>query len=600
MNKVLKIITVTLSASLLLFGCSADMPKKPDEGKPPEETNDAASSTDGQIDAGGGKALDVHNGENIHINQIGYLTGATKQVLVIGEAGHFSVIDKASGEEVFTGALERGAMDHASGDTPYIGDFTEVRDAGTYYLEVPGIGATDSFIIGEDVYKDLKKGLLKAFYYQRCGTDLDREFAGEWEHKACHTAKGKIYGNEDIELDGNGGWHDAGDYGKYVVPGAVAAADLLMTWELFPDSYADDINIPESGDGVPDILDEARYELEWLLKMQDENTGGVFHKLTSKSFPSLALMPQDDTSQLYYSPISAAATGGFAAVTAMASRIYADYDSQFAHLCLQASEKAWLWLENNIAARGFTNPGEISTGEYGDTNHYDERLWAAAELYRASGDIKYGEYFKSAYTRSGLDSFGFGWQSVGGYAAVAYLFADESKQDPAVYDYVKSRLINAAQQKLRNSKKSGYSITLGLGDFYWGSNMNVLNDARLLILADMFEPSKDYIDAAASNFNYILGCNTLNQCYVTGFGHKPVLDPHHRPSKGDSVELPVPGLVAGGPNSGLQDEFAQINLKNLPPAKCYIDHSGSYSTNEVTVYWNSPAVFVAAYFSRGQ
>jgi len=625
MNKILKIIAVTLSASLLLLGCSVDEPERPEADKVLEETSSTASSTDTEKDATEDAAKDTTKdttkdtpkegvvidlkmvqvdvaslslNENIHINQIGYRTSATKQVLVNGQADYFAVIDKDSGEQIFAAALEKGARDAGSEDNLYVGDFTKVRDSGAYYIAVPGIGMTDSFRIGEDVYEDLKRGLLKSFYFQRCGMDLDRKFAGDWEHKACHTSKGKIYGNEEVEMDGNGGWHDAGDYGKYVVPGAVAVADLLMTWELFPNSCKDDINIPESGNGLPDILDEARYKLEWLLKMQDDDTGGVYHKLTSKSFPSLALMPQDDTSELFYSPISAAATADFAAVTAMASRIFENYDRQFGQLCLKASEKAWIWLENNKAAHGFKNPGEISTGEYGDSNYYDERLWAAAELYRATGDSKYGEFFKSAYSTSGLRSFEFGWQSVGGYAGLAYLFTDESKQDKAVYDYVKMSLINAAKDRLRNSQMSGYNITLGFGDYYWGSNMKVLNDARLLILADMLEPSKDYIDAAASNFNYILGCNTLDQCYVTGFGHKPVLDPHHRPSKGDSVELPVPGLVAGGPNSGLQDEFARINLKGLPPAKCYIDYSGSYSTNEVTIYWNSPAVFVAAAFSE--
>ncbi len=608
MNRLIKIIAVTLSVSLLLFGCSESERQISDGESTDMKTTEqqkgspviSAEESTADIIAQPSEAEDVVGltDDNIHINQIGYRAGDKKQVIVSGEAAQFTVIDKVTGAQAFVGAFTKGSLDSDSGDKLYYGDFTEVRTAGTYYIDVPGIGQTGSFVIGDKVYDELKTDLLKSFYYQRCGMDLKEEFAGIWTHPACHTGKGRIYGNEGAEIDGNGGWHDAGDYGKYVVPGAVAAADLLMTWELFPDSYEDSSNIPESGNGVSDILDEARVELEWLLKMQDQNIGGVYHKLTSKTFPPLGMMPQNDLSQLLYAPVSAAATGNFAAVTAMASRIYKDFDGKFAQACLEASMFAWTWLENNGLTSGFTNPRDITTGEYGDDNDSDERIWAAAELYRVTGDAVYDEYIKSNYKSSGIEYFGFGWQSVGGFAAAAYLFTDKEKVDQTVYDYFKKCLINEASYKMEKSRSSGYYITLGPNDYYWGSNSVVLNDARLLIIADMFEPSVEYIETARNNFNYILGLNTLNQCYVTGFGHKTVMNPHHRPSKGDDEVLPVPGMIAGGPNSDLQDDLARINLKGLPPAKCYIDNSGSYSTNEVAVYWNSPAVFVAAYFDK--
>lgn len=590
MNRVVKSIAVALLASLLLFGCSTGSQNTAnvDDGNQQADNQDTVV-----VDA---SSLSLN--ENIHTNQIGFRGSDTKLVIISGKANHFAVIDKASGEQIFTGSTRESGMDSDSGDELYYGDFTEVHKTGTYYIAVPGVGRTESFTIGDDVYNELKDSLLKSFYYQRCGLDLTQEFADKWTHEICHTENGKVYGNEGIEFEATGGWHDAGDYGKYVVPGAVAAADLLMTWELFPDSYGDEINIPESGNGVPDILDEARFELEWLLKMQDKNSGGVYHKMTSKGFPPLAMLPQDDLSELFYSPVSVTATGGFSAVTAMASRIYSDFDNEFARICLKASEDAWAWLENNKSVAGFTNPRDITTGEYGDNNASDERLWAAAELYRATGAEVYAGYIGSEYKRSGLDSFGFGWQSVGGYAGAACLFNNQSELDRTIYNDVKKSLLTAAKDRLQKSERSGYRVTLDSTGYNWGSNMTVLNDARLLILADMLEPSGEYLKAAQSNFNYILGTNTLGQCYVTGFGHKPVMDPHHRPSKGDDEDLPVAGLVAGGPNSGLQDDFAKINLKGLPPAKCYIDHSGSYSTNEVTVYWNSPAVFVAAYFGQ--
>jgi endoglucanase len=409
--RLVKIIAVALSASLFLFGCSSEERRisvvKSTDSQITEQQKDSPETeeSNGDSNAEPSDTEDVIEltKDNIHINQIGYRTADKKQVIVSGKASGFAVINGINGVQVFAGELMNGGLDSDSGDELYYGDFTEVRTAGTYYIVVPGIGQTDSFVIGDKVYNELKAGLLKSFYYQRCGMDLEEKFAGVWAHPACHTGKGKIYGDEKIEIDGNGGWHDAGDYGKYVVPGSVAAADLMMTWEFFPESCGDNINIPESGNGVPDILDEARVELEWLLKMQDQNTGGVYHKLTSGSFPPLAMMPQDDLSELLFSPFSAAATGDFAAVTAMASRIYKDFDGKFARACLKASEHAWNWLQNNVSSAGFTNPRDITTGEYGDDSDLDERIWAAAELYRATGDAVYNEYIKSNYQKlSGL------------------------------------------------------------------------------------------------------------------------------------------------------------------------------------------------------
>lgn len=590
-NRLVKLAAVALSASLFLFGCSggqtsADAGAESAAGITPADDTSAVNNSD-----------DMTVNENIHVNQIGYRTEDMKQVIVNGKASGFAILDAGGGTPVFEGKLVKGTDDADSGDKLYYGDFTGVESEGTYFITVPGMGRSGSFTIGERPFRELKESLLKSFYFQRCGMNLEEKYASQWAHAACHTAAAKVYGDESREIDGSGGWHDAGDYGKYAVPAAAAAADLMMTFEFFPDSFGDGLNIPESGNGVPDILDEARYGLEWMLKMQDDRTGAVFHKLTAKTFPALALLPQDDNGDLFCSPVSASATADLAAVSAMASRIYGAFDRHFAAVCLEASERAWLWLENNKSSPGFRNPGEISTGEYGDGDDSDERFWAAVELYRATGNKAYKEYIALNYKNSGIEYFGFGWQGTGGFAGASYLFAENEKQDPVIYAYIENCLLNAAGSKLEKSSSSGYHVTLGTEDYYWGSNSVALNDARLLILAAMLGLSAEK-QAALSNFNYILGANCLNQCYITGFGQKPVLDPHHRPSKGDNAEQPVPGMVAGGPNSSLEDDIARINLKKLPPARCYIDHSGSYSTNEVAIYWNSPAVFVAAYFDR--
>jgi endoglucanase len=194
-----------------------------------------------------------------------------------------------------------------------------------------------------------------------------------------------------------------------------------------------------------------------------------------------------------------------------------------------------------------------------------------------------------------LEGYGLGWQNVAGFAKIAYLYTPQDKRDSAVYDYYRNELFAAADAKINTSSSDGYLTTLNLKDYGWGSNMNLMNDGMLLILANLQKPDGKYVAAVMNNLHFLMGCNALSQNYVTGFGSKTVLNPHHRMSKSDNAEAPVPGLVAGGPNANLEDDIAKSSLKNKPAARCYIDNSGSYSTNEIAVYWNSPAVFVAAF-----
>ena len=140
-------------------------------------------------------------------------------------------------------------------------------------------------------------------YLQRCGTEVKDTAFG---HKACHNALATIYGTSE-KIDVSGGWHDAGDYGRYIVTGAKTVADLLYAYQTAPQMFSDNIGIAESGNGVPDVLDEARYEIEWMLKMQDKTTGGVHHKVSCASFPGY-VMPEEETDELVVTPVSTTAT----------------------------------------------------------------------------------------------------------------------------------------------------------------------------------------------------------------------------------------------------------------------------------------------------
>jgi len=535
----------------------------------------------------------------IHIDQIGYRTNDTKQIMISGKGGKFDVVNVNDGKTVFSGKTSTRVDDSsgASGDIVYYGDFSSLKTPGSYYISVPGYGKSYSFKIDDGVYKNIKNATLKGLYYQRCGIELTEKYAGVWTHGACHLFDSIIYTAQNKTLDGKGGWHDAGDYAKYSVAASTTAADLLLSYDFFPTSFGDDTKIPESGNKVPDILDESRYGLQWLLKMQDKTSGGVYHKLSSSGFPDLTTMPDADISDQYFTPISSTATGDFAAVMAMASRIYKPFDSKFSSKCLTASEKAWGWLLKNKNLIGAKNPPDIATGEYGDYTDKDERYWAAAELFRTTGKAEYNNYIKSVYKSSNLSINGFGWQNVGGFGSISYCFTNKSKTDKTVYTYLVKSVLDLANNYLNVSKKDGYHVTLTSSEYTWGSNMNVMNEAMQLIIANKLSPNKQYLQAAQNNLHYLLGRNTLDQTYITGFGSKSVLHPHHRPSIADGIEAPIPGLVSGGPNIGLDDDYAKSHLSGQPPAKCYIDDATSYSTNEIDTYWNSPTVFVSACFS---
>ncbi|MBW4083117.1 glycoside hydrolase family 9 protein [Paenibacillus sp. S150] len=532
----------------------------------------------------------------IAVNQIGYSAEGAKIAIFSGDGQDFRVVNEETGAVVYAGKSGAAALDKPSGAKVHAADFSEVRSPGRYRIERENGAVSASFVIADKPYRELQQGLLKAFYYYRCGEELTEEYAGPWGHAACHTALGTVYGQPELQLDSCGGWHDAGDYGKYAGPGAKAVADLLLAYELYGAAFTAAVPLPESDGNTPDVLLECKVELDWLFKMQEAGTGGVYHKLTTLNFPALDAMPEDDTAELYFSPVSAAATGDFAGVMAMAARVYEPFDQAYSRQCLAAARAAWGWLERYPEMPGFTNPPEIATGEYGDGTDHDERFWAAAELYRTTGEELYHQAVRSLAERP-FPKYSLGWADMGGYGTLAYLLTGKAAAETALYASLKQGLLAEADRLVRQSRKDGYRISLLEEDYIWGSNMLLMNNAMLLLAAEHFSGEPAYAACALDHLHYLTGRNVLDISYVTGFGAYPVMNPHHRPSVGDGAADPVPGLVSGGPNRGLHDEYAAEHLQGKPAAQCFADHELSYSTNEVTIYWNSPAVFVTARFN---
>ena len=548
----------------------------------------------------------------LKVNQVGYKPGDFKKVVATtGEkVTAFSICNAETGEVVYEGkfADERVISKNGDGDT-YTGDFSDFTEEGKYYIAVDGLDNSYSFEIANNVFDEVTKATVRMLYLQRCGCETTKELADVYAHPSCHDTEARIYGTDDY-IEVNGGWHDAGDYGRYVVAGAKTIADLFMTYEDSTASRGDDYDIPESGNGVPDILDEARYELEWMLKMQAEN-GGVYHKVTCEQFPGV-VMPQNETEELVVAPISTTATGDFAAVMAKAGRIYRQYDGAFATKCLEAAKKAYAYMEENAEndKTGFINPPEIVTGEYGDGDNTDEYVWAAVELFLTTGDQAYASKVRELTEKTFKG--GLGWADMGTYAMYDFLHsqgyvetpvsfnlpADDTRSIQEIYasmsdvDFVKMKFSEKlklfADTALENSTTDPYFSSLRI--YPWGSNMTIANNGILYRMMYNLTGDATYDEYARYQIDYLLGVNAVAYSYVTGFGEHAAEHPHHRPSQ--AVGKAMPGMLVGGPNTSPADPYAIKVLSKKVGGSCYCDNDSAYSINEITIYWNSPLIYL--------
>lgn len=530
----------------------------------------------------------VDMSKDININQLGYLPSGEKVAIFRGDSSDktFDVVKAGTDDVIFTGDITGSLNNSTADETNRYGDFSSVKTAGKYIIRTTTLGDSYEFEIKEKVYDAAFNDVVKMLYIQRCGTELTEKLAGDFKHEVCHTGLATIHGT-NTKIDVSGGWHDAGDYGRYIVPASKTVADLLISYSQNSDAFSDNVGIPESGNGTPDILDEVRYELEWMLKMQ-ASSGGVYHKVTCETFPDMVL-PEEETAPLVISPISDAATGDFAAAMAMSYEVFKDYDKAFAQKCLDAAKKSWDYLNAKTSFTGFTNPGDIVTGEYGDSNANDEFFWASVELFKATGDSKYHTVVKSNYSSLALS---FGWDHMGGYAVYSYLKMPAASTDKTLAATMKADFLAAADKLLAASKNDGYGISLT--EYTWGSNMGVANNAMHLLLANEISPKSDYVKYAAKHLDYIYGANPMSISYVTGHGAYSPENTHHRPSY--AIDKTLPGMLVGGANQNLEDPYAKAVLADAPPAKCYVDNTQSFSCNEITIYWNSPLIYLMSSF----
>jgi endoglucanase len=529
----------------------------------------------------------------IRLNQIGFYPEGPKTAIVVSpESWNFSIRSPDGKTIFYNGELSAPQTWTASGEKVSCADFSSFKRYGRYVVYVAGIGASYPFSIVDRSLEELTRGLLRGFYFQRASTALQSSYATLWNRAAGHPdTRVKIHASAASDQSKPGarkegesysspkGWYDAGDYGKYVVNAGISTYQLLLLYEQFP-SYFDrfNLNIPESGNRIPDILDEIKWELDWLLTMQDPADSGVYHKLTSKTFCG-DLMPAEDRDVRYFIGKGSAATCDFAAVCAVASRVYQKYLPSFADSCRSAAKAAWNWGAAHPDST-YKNPPDVVTGEYGNTSLGDERQWAAYELFITTGD---SAFFKVAATDS-LNPQVPDWSNVRmlGHYSMALRVGD-----PAT----RKRILTVAQALLDRTRTLPYRTSIS-SEFYWGSNSVAANQGMCMMAAYLLTKDISFLVGAIHSCDYLMGRNAVGSSFVTGFGARSPQRPHHRPSTADNVGAPVPGLLVGGPNAqaggeGCTEPYA------TPKAQKWLDNACSYTTNEIAINWNSAAAFLA-------
>lgn len=533
----------------------------------------------------------------IRINQLGFLPEASKIAVVPNvPAGEFLLMSADSNNEIMRGPLSQPQAWEAADETVKIADFSAFNKPGRYYVQVKGAGKTAPFTIAEGVYDPLLKGAAKAFYFNRAGTPLEQKYAGDYARPAghpdtivhIHPSAASSERPVGTVLSAPKGWYDAGDYNKYVVNSGITMFTLLAALEDFEPTFRSlTWDIPESNNAVPDLLDEILWNLDWMAAMQDPHDGGVYHKLTTLRFTSEG-MPHENFQRRFVVQKSTAATLDFAAVFARASRLMEQYGKHFpgrAEHYRQLAEKAWQWAEKNPKVH-YIQPDDVNTGAYARPNDdmQDERLWAAAELFVLTGAKAYRKNLKLPASAQVPE-----WGSVEMLGIIT--LANAERTPAKIKTQAHKTIVEKADEIVRQYWQSGYLVPMVTTDFQWGSNSAALNKAIVLLVADRLAPRAEYEPAARSLFDYVLGRNPTGYSYVTGFGSYPTRHPHHRPSYYDGVQAPVPGFLAGGPQPGWQDD---CEYPSRVPAKSYLDHWCSYSTNEIAINWNAPLVYVAA------
>lgn len=543
------------------------------------------------------------------LNQVGYQPDWPKTAFLLN-AAHLDVDDPDASEVTVVDLKTKAVVLHQQPSKPFRDpetkiwlqtiDFSELKAPGSYILK-QGKHQSSPFQIGETIYDNALITLLRSYYLQRCGVMLDDPMTGLY-HPPCHRLDGQLsHGDfqtpEGTALAAHGGWHDAGDYGKYVATAAVTIGRILSLYEQAPGLFQDgQLSIPESGSGQPDLLDEMAFGLDWMVRMQRRD-GGVYRKLSGQEWP-IGKAPHEDTQPRLIYGVSTPETAKFAAAMAMAARIYQPFDSELSQTYLDAAVLAWDYLQQHPEMEEGWKAGDDSgSGKYlyseidneaSLKTDEDDRLWAAVELWLTTGKPSYEAHINRYLLRQDYGLFE--WKNPAPLALSDYLFVSGDRGNKKLKKKIKNKIISRADQLLDTIEKDKFR--LANQRFIWGSNKMVAEEGITLLYAYQLTQKPVYRDAAIEQLDYLFGRNPFNQTFVTGLGDRPVRNVNHLFSRSKGVHLP--GLVVGGPNSDAQDNVAPKNKGILS----YLDSEKSYATNEYAIDYNAALIGLIGLLSQ--
>lgn len=481
-----KMIPILLSAALLTACTELENLSSPANGQQTKE--------DEIVSLGLAPEFDYEvpvNLPNIIVNQVGYAVNSNKVAVFRGEVlpDTYDLINAETEEIVYTGTIKEKGYNETTGENISYGDFTDFTIPGNYYLQTDIVGRSYSFIIAQDPYAAIFDAALKQYYYSRCGLTLSTELAGGAAHNACHTKLAELKDDTAVQLDMSGGWHIDESGIRNVTDGCQAVNNLLLAYELYENVFTDEVGIPESGNGIPDLMDEVRYEVDWLLKMQDAASGAVYS--------AVSVIEESGASyRLYIEPVTMKATIQFAAAMAKFSYLYQSYDRDFATQCLKAADRAYRYAEQYL--------NDASPEEY---------FHAAAELYRATGAYYYRDAVKqylNGEEELDLDNDFVFWGSV------VYI-STKQQVDVNLCEKIITKLLSDVEQISYDSKKSKY---LTEGNREQDNNCELLRKMVRLAVVDHIITNHEYMMVLENHLHYFLGRNAACISYIDNVGSR--------------------------------------------------------------------------------
>jgi endoglucanase len=580
---------------------------------------------------------------HIKTDQIGYRTGAKKIALISNpQVGYnapspytpgttLEVRTVAANTLVFSGtpvAWNGGATHGQSGDKVWWFDFSTVTAVGDYYINDPTNNKRSyAFRIADDVYNDALKYALRSFYYQRCGTPKAQPYAGNnYTDVTCH--EGNLQdldcrdvinpSNTSLSKDLSGGWHDAGDYNKYVNFTLSALHYLLDAYEQRPAVFGDNSNIPESGNGTPDILDETKWELDWLLKMQLSD-GSVLMKVSTLGFTG-GSPPSTDNAQRLYGAAQSSSTRTVASVFAHAAIIFRAQSSAamqiYGDTLLARAQLAWTWLQNNPGYSNYTNTNFSSANP--EVSHYDQdgiSFSAAVYLFAATGNTSYRTYVDNNYLNVHALQWTYWYPFESVYQNAMLYYCTTFGATPSVVNTIEGNCItsvntnNADLLPAYNNNTDAYMAYMKDQDYQFNNNEFKAETGALYTNMNRYnlDPLNqiNYKNAGEGYVHYFHGMNPNGNCFLSNAGifgaDKFTLQIYHG-WFGDGTMYdssanyigPPPGYLVCGDDYFYTPDAAYSGPPISPPMnqpvqKCYKDWNTSWPENswqisEVGIY----------------